>query len=67
MAVFSRMAVAVPFVFAFFSSVSASSSCSGNVTTVIEYVTEYDYVIVGGGLTGLVVANRLSEDRNSKS
>lgn len=24
--------------------------------------TEYDYVIVGGGTSGLVVANRLSED-----
>ncbi len=28
--------------------------------------TKYDYVIVGGGLSGLVVANRLTEDRNGQ-
>jgi ribulose 1,5-bisphosphate synthetase/thiazole synthase len=27
--------------------------------------TTYDYVIVGGGTTGLVVANRLTEDPTS--
>jgi hypothetical protein len=26
----------------------------------------YDYVVVGGGTSGLVVANRLTEDRQSK-
>ncbi|KAJ4350390.1 uncharacterized protein N0V89_009011 [Didymosphaeria variabile] len=57
MAVFSR--VAVPFVSALFTLTSAAYS-SGNATN----VTEYDYVIVGGGITGLVVANRLSENKN---
>jgi cation diffusion facilitator CzcD-associated flavoprotein CzcO len=26
----------------------------------------YDYVVVGGGITGLIVANRLTEDKKSK-
>ncbi|CAI6258330.1 unnamed protein product [Periconia digitata] len=51
MAVFSRVATLTSFVFAVLSS-----NVSG---AAIE--KEYDYVIVGGGVTGLIVANRLSE------
>ena len=29
--------------------------------------TEYDYVIIGGGTSGLVVANRLTENRNGQT
>jgi hypothetical protein len=54
MAVLSRLTVAVQ-VFAVLVCPILAASVS----------QEYDYVIVGGGLTGLVVANRLSEDKTS--
>jgi NADH dehydrogenase FAD-containing subunit len=54
MPVFSRIAV-----FAQFFSVILSPAIAASVSQ------EYEYVIVGGGITGLVVANRLSEDKNS--
>ena len=50
MVVFSRLAVAVQLlVVPVFCAVANQ---------------QYDYVIVGGGITGLTVANRLSEDKS---
>lgn len=31
----------------------------------VEAIQTFDYIVVGGGTTGLVVANRLTEDSNS--
>lgn len=34
------------------------------VDGVEDLSSEYDYVIIGGGTSGLVIANRLTEERN---
>lgn len=52
MPVFSRLAVAVQLL-----SIIISPALGAATTK------DYDYVIVGGGVTGLVVANRLTEDK----
>lgn len=55
---------------AFALATLVSSRCTtraGDANT-INAVTNstFDYIIVGGGLTGLVVATRLTEDSNGK-
>ncbi|KAI8932308.1 hypothetical protein NX059_010503 [Plenodomus lindquistii] len=53
MPVFSRLAVAVQLL-----SILITPALGAAATQ------QYDYVIVGGGITGLIVANRLSEDKS---
>jgi hypothetical protein len=54
MPVFSRLAVAVQLFAVILSPVLGAAA-----------KPQYDYVIVGGGVTGLIVANRITEDKSS--
>jgi ribulose 1,5-bisphosphate synthetase/thiazole synthase len=58
---FARTTVVVV---ALLGATTALSGHSGKVNKRAEKNT-YDYVIVGGGVSGLIVANRLSEDQKS--
>jgi len=60
------LAICSPFAVALPTDEGFERRTEGNETLfTAKNVKAYDYVIVGGGLSGLVVANRLSEDKSS--
>ncbi len=48
------------------SHLSVATAAVVHVRETLSGPKTYDYIVVGGGLSGLVVANRLTEDPNGK-
>lgn len=63
-----RQCTVLRFTFALFSFPFAGAAPASRTglakRSLTEIEDEYSYVVVGGGVSGLVVANRLTEDPN---
>lgn len=57
----TRSVSAVAALLGLFTSITRAGAVTSD-----ELLPSYDYIVVGGGTSGLTVANRLSEDRSKQ-